>query len=90
MNNNADPLRKWVETTIDEYCVNNYMDNSSTIKKDLQTIVDYLWEDEHTHWEELDNPEEHIFIPINNIKNWLEGQERLKKKQAQLLKEQGE
>ena len=88
MSDERDPLREWVETTIDEYCVDNFINNASSIKNDLQMIVDYLWEDEHTSWEELDNPEQHIFIPVNNIKNWLEGQARLEKKQAELMKQQ--
>ena len=41
--------------------------------KDLQKVVNYLWRDEYNHWEEDNNPEDHIFHPINNIKNWIEG-----------------
>ena len=47
-----------------------------SIEKDLQKVVDMWWEIEHTNWEELDTPEDHIFVNINNIKNWLEGQRR--------------
>ena len=47
-----------------------------SIEKDLQRVVDMWWEIEHTNWEELDTPENHIFVNINNIRNWLEGQRR--------------
>ena len=47
------------------------------IKKDLQRITDMFWQIEKNHWEETgtDN-DNHIFINLNNIKNWLEGQRR--------------
>ena len=48
----------------------------SDLKENLQKIVDYIWRDEFKDWEEKDNPEDHIFHAINNIKNWLEGQRR--------------
>ena len=41
------------------------------IIKDLQRIVDMYWHEEHRHWEEWDNPEDHIFHAFNNIKNYL-------------------
>ena len=48
----------------------------SDLKESLQKIVDYMWRDEFKDWEEKDNPDDHIFHAINNIKNWLEGQRR--------------
>ena len=48
----------------------------SDLKENLQKIVDYMWQDEYKDWEELDNPDDHIFHAINNIKNWLVGQRR--------------
>ena len=45
------------------------------ITKDLQRIVDMYWHEEHRHWEEWDNPEDHIFHAFNNVKNYLIGRE---------------
>ena len=48
-----------------------------SIQKDCQRITDMFWQIEKNHWEETgtDN-DNHIFINLNNIKNWLEGQRR--------------
>ena len=46
------------------------------LKKSLQKLVDMYWDVERRDWEEKENPEDHIFLSINNIKNWLEGQRR--------------
>ena len=46
------------------------------LEKSLQKIVDMFWDIERRDWEEKENPENHIFLSINNIKNWLEGQGR--------------
>ena len=46
--------------------------------KDLEVIVEYLWRDEFKDWEEKDNPQDHIFHAVNNIKNHLEGIRRTK------------
>ena len=43
------------------------------IEKDLQKIIDYMWEIEYDHWEEENNPEEHIFHAFNSVKNYLRG-----------------
>ena len=82
--------RQNVEHSIDKHCVDNFMNNASGIKHDLDRLVEYLWENEHTNWEELDNPENHIFIAINNVRNWLEGQVRLERKYAELMNNKGE
>lgn len=42
------------------------------IVKDCQKIVDMYWDIEHRDWEEKDNPEDHIFLSVNYMKNWLE------------------
>ena len=47
-----------------------------SIKKDCQKIVNYMWRDEYNDWEELDNPDDHIFHAVNSIKNWLGSQRR--------------
>tara|TARA_R100000655_G_scaffold100730_1_gene145309 strand:- start:21 stop:194 length:174 start_codon:yes stop_codon:yes gene_type:complete len=41
------------------------------LKKDLQKIVDYLYVDEFQHYVELDKPDDHIFIAVNNIEKYL-------------------
>lgn len=48
---------------------------------DIERVVEYLWRDEFKHWEEDDNPQEHVFHSVNNLKNYLEGIKR------QILKE---
>ena len=41
------------------------------LKKDLQKIVDYLYVDEFQHYIELDKPDDHIFIAVNNVEKYL-------------------
>ena len=31
-----------------------------------------FWDIERRDWEEKDNPEDHIFVSVNYLKNWLE------------------
>ena len=45
------------------------------IIKDLERLVDYMYAEELRHWEEDNNPEDHIFHAINNVKNYLIGRE---------------
>ena len=40
---------------------------------DIDKIVEYMWKIEYDDWEEKDNPEDHIFHSINNMKNYLVG-----------------
>ena len=48
-----------------------------TITKDFQRITDMFWQIEKNHWEETGTDDDnHIFINLNNVKNWLEGQRR--------------
>jgi len=42
------------------------------IIKDLEEIVRYMWAEENKNWEELDNPGGHIFLAVNNVRNYLE------------------
>ena len=44
-----------------------------SLNKDLNRIVMMYWHDERNHWDSIDNPEDHIFHSINNIKNYLIG-----------------
>jgi hypothetical protein len=41
------------------------------IKKDLCKIVDYLYEAEFKSYIELDKPDDHIFIAVNNVEKYL-------------------
>ena len=43
------------------------------LEVDIGKIVEYMWSIEHNDWEEKDNPEDHIFHSINNVKNYLIG-----------------
>ena len=42
------------------------------LKQSLQRIIDMHWSVEKDHWEELGNPDDHIFLQFNNVKNYLE------------------
>jgi len=41
------------------------------IEKDLQKIVDYLYADEFKSYIELNKPNNHIFIAVNNVEKYL-------------------
>ena len=41
------------------------------LSDNLQKLVDYMWSEENRHWEQEDNPEDHIFHQINAVKNFL-------------------
>ena len=45
----------------------------NSIEDDLQYIIDKYWYTEKIHWEELNNPDDHIFNNLNNVKNFLIG-----------------
>ncbi len=38
-------------------------------KDDIKAIVDYLWENEHKHFQELHYPRRHIFRILKRLKN---------------------
>ncbi len=38
-------------------------------KADIKAIVDYLWEDEHRHYQELNYPKKHIFRVIKRLRS---------------------
>ena len=49
--------------------------------KAMQKVVDMYWHEEQRDWEELDNPDDHVFHAFNTIKNYLVGRrgfERIK------------
>ena len=41
------------------------------INESISKIVEYMWRNEFNDWEELGNPENHIFHAINKLKNYL-------------------
>ena len=45
----------------------------TNLEDDLDKIVNMYWIEEHRDWEELENPNDHIFHAFNNIKNYLIG-----------------
>lgn len=38
------------------------------LKRDIKTVVGYLWHDEEKHYEEMDNPKNHIFLTLKRLK----------------------
>lgn len=39
--------------------------------RNISILIDYLWEDEYRHWEELECPGEHVFMVLKQIKESL-------------------
>ena len=52
------------------------------IYKDLDKLVDYMWLNENKDWEELNNPDDHIFHAINNVRNFLIGRKNGRKEES--------
>ena len=50
------------------------------LEHDLQRLVDMHWYDEERDWDELGNPDDHIFHAFNNVKNYLIGRKNGKNK----------
>tara|TARA_Y100001973_G_C4975720_1_gene221793 strand:- start:245 stop:406 length:162 start_codon:yes stop_codon:yes gene_type:complete len=46
------------------------------LKEVLNAIVRVYWQQEKDHWEEADCPDDHIFLKLNAVKNWLIGQHK--------------
>ena len=40
-------------------------------KKDIEELVNYLYEDEARHYEESDKPSKHIFRNVRRVEKWL-------------------
>ena len=51
-----------------------------SIEPDLQKVVDMYWHEEQRDWDELGQPNDHIFHAFNNIKNYLYGRRHGKNK----------
>ena len=54
------------------------------IYKDLDRLVNYMWLNENKDWEELNNPDDHIFHAINNVRNFLIGRRNGRKEESKL------
>lgn len=39
----------------------------------LEDLIQYVWEDEESHWEESGRPDNHIFVKIKKLNDWLAG-----------------
>lgn len=44
---------------------------NKTLKKEIKTIVDYLWKDEKRHFLESEKPKSHIFLNLKALKKEL-------------------
>lgn len=40
--------------------------------EDLNVSIDYLWDDEQRNWEEDDQPENHVFLSLKRVKEYLD------------------
>ena len=47
---------------------------SKTINDRIYAVVKYLYEDEKKHYDESDRPDDHIFLDVIALKNYLESQ----------------
>ena len=51
------------------------------IIQSLDKIIDMYWPVEYKDWEELENPDNHIFHQFNDVKNWLVSQKEANKEE---------
>ena len=55
------------------------------IHKAMKKMVDEYWTIEYKAWEEKDNPEDHIFVSLNILKNHLEAEHRKELKIKEMM-----
>ena len=55
------------------------------IHKAMKKIINEYWRIEYEDWENKDNPEDHIFVPLNTLKNHLEAEEKEEMKIKKLM-----
>ena len=41
------------------------------VKEAIERVVDFYWDDEKRHWEEMYNPNDHIFTELALLRNHL-------------------
>lgn len=44
---------------------------TKSIQEDIKNLVEYLWEDEHRHFQENNDSQDHIFYTIKRLKDIL-------------------
>ncbi len=44
---------------------------TASIKEDIKTVIEYLWKDEHKHFQENHYPKNHIFRVLKRLKNYI-------------------
>jgi hypothetical protein len=60
---------KWIEEYgFSKDDIKNYAIVSATFQNDVQTMIDYLWDDEKRHFEESEHKDNHIFNVLQRLK----------------------
>ncbi len=44
---------------------------TASIKEDIKTVIEYLWKNEHKHFQENHYPKNHIFRVLKRLKNYI-------------------
>jgi len=57
------------------------------LHNDIQKIVDMWWDIEKDNWEEAGTPNNHIFLSLNNLKNYLYSERIKEEKMKKLMKD---
>jgi hypothetical protein len=73
--NSKDALEKllidnrWIEESgFSKNEIKNYAIVSTSFQNDIQTVIDYLWDDEERHFEESLEDDNHIFRVLQRLK----------------------
>lgn len=60
---------KWIkESGFSKDKIKNYATVSASLKNDIKTVIDYLWNDEEKHFEESKYDSSHIFKTLQRLK----------------------
>jgi hypothetical protein len=60
---------KWIEKSgFSKDKIKNYAIVSASFQNDVQTMIDYLWNDEKRHFEESGHRDNHIFRVLQRLK----------------------
>ena len=62
----------FVHLLMNKYGMTKYEKMSKETMGHLELLIEYLWTEEHKHFEESDRPEKHIFVDVKAIKEWLD------------------
>ena len=55
------------------------------IHKAMKKIIDEYWRLEYEDWEDKNNPEDHIFMSLNSLKNHLEAEHKKELKIKEMM-----